>query len=96
MSLLFVDVCRLLGPGQLSSQDMCEEVSSRTTLRAENEVEANKLANNYRVGETVLSSKQTCILPNPKYIIVPFFYNPCFACASNCVLSLASESGRVM
>ncbi|XP_067090518.1 uncharacterized protein [Osmerus mordax] len=39
-----------LRPGQLSSQDLCEEVSSRTTLRAENEVEANKLANNYRFG----------------------------------------------
>lgn len=36
--------------GQLSSEDVCEEGNTRTTLRAENEVEANKLANNYRFG----------------------------------------------
>lgn len=77
----FILLLFFLGSGHNAFEDSWEEIQSKMTIRAENEVEANKLVNNYRVsGLEVFNSKS-----QHRYVTCVCLF-----------VSLVLENGRVM
>lgn len=74
---------------QQHSEEVCESCVVKTTLTAENAVEANKLSNNYKVGGGTDGCSWRAVMG---FIILPLHSSQ----ENPSLCSLASRNGRAM